>query len=147
MCIRDRIIYAKACKDIDKEDVLEIFLDNQQSVYVDAENIRKNSDFVIGSKMLKLKSEEKCDTGQIFRRISSSKNRNIMRTRNNMLIREIEDNFLSVDRYPVIAGGSVVIYRDMPVSVDVWSGEFNICLLYTSPSPRDRTRSRMPSSA
>ena len=25
--------------------------------------------------------------------------------------------------------------------------EFNNCLLYTSPSPRDRTRSRMPSSA
>ena len=24
---------------------------------------------------------------------------------------------------------------------------FNSCLLYTSPSPRDRTRSRMPSSA
>ena len=24
---------------------------------------------------------------------------------------------------------------------------FNLCLLYTSPSPRDRTRSRMPSSA
>ena len=26
-------------------------------------------------------------------------------------------------------------------------GLFNDCLLYTSPSPRDRTRSRMPSSA
>ena len=26
-------------------------------------------------------------------------------------------------------------------------GEYNYCLLYTSPSPRDRTRSRMPSSA
>ena len=26
-------------------------------------------------------------------------------------------------------------------------GEHNSCLLYTSPSPRDRTRSRMPSSA
>ena len=25
--------------------------------------------------------------------------------------------------------------------------KFEICLLYTSPSPRDRTRSRMPSSA
>ena len=25
--------------------------------------------------------------------------------------------------------------------------EFNICLLYTSPSPRDRQKSRMPSSA
>ena len=27
------------------------------------------------------------------------------------------------------------------------SHEYNDCLLYTSPSPRDRTRSRMPSSA
>ena len=26
-------------------------------------------------------------------------------------------------------------------------GNLHICLLYTSPSPRDRTRSRMPSSA
>ena len=25
--------------------------------------------------------------------------------------------------------------------------QFSVCLLYTSPSPRDRTRSRMPSSA
>ena len=28
-----------------------------------------------------------------------------------------------------------------------FSGMINACLLYTSPSPRDRTRSRMPSSA
>ena len=28
-----------------------------------------------------------------------------------------------------------------------WNAEYEICLLYTSPSPRDRTRSRMPSSA
>ena len=28
-----------------------------------------------------------------------------------------------------------------------WLEIANICLLYTSPSPRDRTRSRMPSSA
>ena len=27
------------------------------------------------------------------------------------------------------------------------NGLYDICLLYTSPSPRDRTRSRMPSSA
>ena len=33
-------------------------------------------------------------------------------------------------------------------SIDVeWEGKIIICLLYTSPSPRDRTRSRMPSSA
>ena len=29
----------------------------------------------------------------------------------------------------------------------IYTTEFNLCLLYTSPSPRDRTRSRMPSSA
>ena len=29
----------------------------------------------------------------------------------------------------------------------LYAGVFNSCLLYTSPSPRDRTRSRMPSSA
>ena len=31
--------------------------------------------------------------------------------------------------------------------VAVGPGAINDCLLYTSPSPRDRTRSRMPSSA
>jgi len=30
---------------------------------------------------------------------------------------------------------------------DYYIGTANACLLYTSPSPRDRTRSRMPSSA
>ena len=31
--------------------------------------------------------------------------------------------------------------------VDPFGGRDDLCLLYTSPSPRDRTRSRMPSSA
>ena len=35
---------------------------------------------------------------------------------------------------------------DLDVAIFV-RGNFAICLLYTSPSPRDRTRSRMPSSA
>ena len=33
-------------------------------------------------------------------------------------------------------------YRSMELAE-----QFDFCLLYTSPSPRDRTRSRMPSSA
>ena len=41
-------------------------------------------------------------------------------------------------KYGVIAGEMI---RD-----DIYRVS-NICLLYTSPSPRDRTRSRMPSSA
>ena len=49
----------------------------------------------------------------------------------------------------------IVFNRDIPAEVQVckyagtrYGKEINIsCLLYTSPSPRDRTRSRMPSSA
>ena len=34
-----------------------------------------------------------------------------------------------------------------PISIEQVRERFESCLLYTSPSPRDRTRSRMPSSA
>ena len=41
--------------------------------------------------------------------------------------------------------------RDFLTSTIGWTaeerGHYLTCLLYTSPSPRDRTRSRMPSSA
>ena len=36
--------------------------------------------------------------------------------------------------------------KELPILVFI-KGDRGICLLYTSPSPRDRTRSRMPSSA
>ena len=36
---------------------------------------------------------------------------------------------------------------DMKFGMEVEFDILNDCLLYTSPSPRDRTRSRMPSSA
>ena len=41
------------------------------------------------------------------------------------------------DLEPVLASGAVALL----------DAQWIICLLYTSPSPRDRTRSRMPSSA
>ena len=42
-----------------------------------------------------------------------------------------------------------IAYQGVPVGTikRFISGKGNACLLYTSPSPRDRTRSRMPSSA
>ena len=40
--------------------------------------------------------------------------------------------------FSILGGATLFIYA-------VWRGD--PCLLYTSPSPRDRTRSRMPSSA
>ena len=46
------------------------------------------------------------------------------------------------------------VFEDTPSHTPMWIGARDsngeiiaICLLYTSPSPRDRTRSRMPSSA
>ena len=44
------------------------------------------------------------------------------------------------------AGDATMTFQG--VSVDLQAGaKYGNCLLYTSPSPRDRTRSRMPSSA
>ena len=54
----------------------------------------------------------------------------------------------------VFGSGAILIYladktqkfyhRENKTNIDEW---LMACLLYTSPSPRDRTRSRMPSSA
>ena len=43
-------------------------------------------------------------------------------------------------------GGTLAIMGH-DVVADYRNARRNLCLLYTSPSPRDRTRSRMPSSA
>ena len=42
-----------------------------------------------------------------------------------------------------------VVLKNLKIPLNKVAIELNeeICLLYTSPSPRDRTRSRMPSSA
>ena len=48
-----------------------------------------------------------------------------------------------VSTYLVALFGKYICYAMLALSIDLIWG----CLLYTSPSPRDRTRSRMPSSA
>ena len=49
------------------------------------------------------------------------------------------------------AGADELTFLDITASVDnretIYEVVEQVCLLYTSPSPRDRTRSRMPSSA
>ena len=52
--------------------------------------------------------------------------------------------------YPLIVHGKFNNRWKHGVDCGVNTGSYSIvyaCLLYTSPSPRDRTRSRMPSSA
>ena len=51
-------------------------------------------------------------------------------------------NEVNVTAQPSATGDDAIAIGDSAVA----SGA-NACLLYTSPSPRDRTRSRMPSSA
>ena len=43
--------------------------------------------------------------------------------------------------------GMLLKSRGYRVVLQKFDPYINVCLLYTSPSPRDRTRSRMPSSA
>ena len=52
----------------------------------------------------------------------------------------LDEPFNNPDNLP---GG----WQFIPDSYPTNTGQWQICLLYTSPSPRDRTRSRMPSSA
>ena len=44
-------------------------------------------------------------------------------------------------------GADEAPFLSRPISVHKWDAETQTCLLYTSPSPRDRQKSRMPSSA
>src|SRR5664280_2879537 len=46
-----------------------------------------------------------------------------------------------------VTGAEVLVHQDAVGGADRKSSVFSYCLLYTSPSPRDRTRSRMPSYA
>ena len=54
------------------------------------------------------------------------------------IVKSIEDRKLTKEEYQALS-------EKYKVNQDV--AEYGPCLLYTSPSPRDRTRSRMPSSA
>ena len=59
------------------------------------------------------------------------------------------DNFGSIDYsgLQTIFDDAIGSMIDNAISVAPDADQRTACLLYTSPSPRDRTRSRMPSSA
>ena len=52
-----------------------------------------------------------------------------------------------IDVVSVTWNGAVPLRGDVTTVANVIDTEVNDCLLYTSPSPRDRQKSRMPSSA
>ena len=63
---------------------------------------------------------------------------NNIATELNIAVADLED--FSIPDFGLTDGGKTILFND-------YAARISICLLYTSPSPRDRTRSRMPSSA
>ena len=70
------------------------------------------------------------------------------------LLSKININFLKKRKIAYIVSSTILIvsltslsFQGLNQGVDFVGGRSYTCLLYTSPSPRDRTRSRMPSSA
>ena len=61
--------------------------------------------------------------------------------------RPLPQGRISVSSAVLLAGFLSLIGIGVLCLINVWAGLLGTCLLYTSPSPRDRTRSRMPSSA
>ena len=59
------------------------------------------------------------------------------------LLKYIQDSDVAITILLFAIAG--LSFRGVPDNI--WNDYLYICLLYTSPSPRDRTRSRMPSSA
>ena len=55
--------------------------------------------------------------------------------------------FLFGGAQAINTAAKICVFIVLVASYDLLLGYTGICLLYTSPSPRDRTRSRMPSSA
>ena len=74
------------------------------------------------------------------------------------MVRDTEDRLQQTRLYLYARGPQFVVWEDRPdLSLELSpeqasnavgdTARYLVCLLYTSPSPRDRTRSRMPSSA
>ena len=67
---------------------------------------------------------------------------------------ELQDKLYASDKYSLLlvfqamdAAGKDSIIKHVMSGLNPQGTQVYSCLLYTSPSPRDRTRSRMPSSA
>ena len=58
-----------------------------------------------------------------------------------------EDSFLELDTFVTHRTDDHNMFLHQTLGDGVVAGQGTICLLYTSPSPRDRQKSRMPSSA
>ena len=73
----------------------------------------------------------------------------VMAADNAIIIGLIASSFATKDRKRIILLGvfGAFLFRVIFAAITVQLLQYPICLLYTSPSPRDKRQSRMPSSA
>ena len=62
------------------------------------------------------------------------------------ILEQIVNGIITGSMYALVAAGMTMIFGVLR-AINFAHGEYYICLLYTSPSPRDGLLSRMPSSA
>ena len=73
--------------------------------------------------------------------------KNLKRKPSTIVMKYMQDFGYKVFPVNPFAKGEVINGETVLESLDKISEKVDICLLYTSPSPRDRQKSRMPSSA
>ena len=79
-------------------------------------------------------------------RIALENNHGVRIARNSAAIAKLANNPGAAGMLPSVDANGAYSVDNSATKQEFFTGE-NRCLLYTSPSPRDRTRSRMPSSA
>ena len=112
-------IVCKSIENISRDDVLEIFLSKGNSLYIKTEGVQKNKEFRINLNNISFSKNERIDYKKIPNMLKKSTS--IMRTRNNSLIKDIQDKYVSKNsKDELLFGGNIVISKDCPISVDIW---------------------------
>ncbi len=106
---KTNVLKAKAVKELHFDDVLEIFAG--QGIDRDIELPGVNAS---AGQIFTVKPRERIKANIL--------GRNIMRTRNNSLISDIDKAYISNDKISKVPiGGNVVVSANMPVTIDVWN--------------------------
>ena len=94
---------------------------------------------------------EKIPVWEIQKLAAASEPSEVEKARDRIEARRFDEAIELLDKVKAgdnpITDAEVAWYKSVAISELAFSGGGYSCLLYTSPSPRDRTRSRMPSSA
>ena len=79
--------------------------------------------------------------------MNAGKSTSLLQSNHNYKVRDLKTYIFTPKVDAELHQGKIHSRLGVEEKANVFDEHFNFCLLYTSPSPRDRTTSRMPSSA